>query len=213
VSVAFEKAEFPLTGGADRHTLVEGAVLFQDVEFIAGTLADDLLGFIGREPKASLKLNQPVALVIADRRVRTEGMAIPLGNLTELNIGGWVDFDRNLRLTASLPFTRKMVGNVALLGDIVEGTKVSVPISGTLDRPKIDGDAMALGLKDLGKTMLERTAGRGASELFMRLLRPRDPNAPPPPPPLTPQERRARRQQQRDDRRMRREAPPEFRPN
>lgn len=200
VSVALEEAAFPLGGGDERHAEVDGTVTFQDVEFIAGPLVDDLMGVIGREPKMALKLNKPVALAIADGRVQTEGLALPLGNVTEITLDGWVDFNRNLNLTASLPVTRKMVGNIDFLGDIVEGTKVSVPIRGTLKQPEIDRDALQVGMKELGKTLLERTAGRGAAELLLRMTRPRDPNAPPR---LTPRERRAQRQ----ERRMQRRAP------
>jgi translocation and assembly module TamB len=198
VSVALEDAEFPIGGGKDRHAEVDGTVTFQDVEFVAGALVDDLMAMIGREPRMGIKLNKPVALVIADGRVQTEGLALPLGNVSEIALDGWVDFDRHLRMTASLPVTRKMVLDVGFLGDIVEGTKISVPIGGTLDHPQVDRDALKLGLKDLGKTLLERTAGRGAAELLMRLARPRDPDAPPR---LTPEQRRERRM----ERRMRRD--------
>src|SRR6185437_6051076 len=131
---------------------------------------------------------------IADGRVQTQGLALPLGNVSEVALDGWVDFARNVRMTASLPVTRKMVLDVGFLGDIVEGTKISVPIGGTLDHPQVDRDALKVGLRDLGKTLLERTAGRGAAELLMRLARPRDPNAPPR---LTPEERRAKRRERR----------------
>ncbi|MDR3634606.1 MAG: hypothetical protein P4L84_12445 [Isosphaeraceae bacterium] len=203
VSVALEEAEFPLGGSPDRHAEVDGTVTFQDVEFVAGRLVDDLMSIVGREPKMSLKLNKPVALLIADGRVQSEGLALPLGNVSEIALDGWVGFDRRLSMTASLPVTRKMVLDVGFLGDIVEGTKIRIPIRGTLDHPQLDPDALKVGFQDLGKTLLERTAGRGAAELLMRLTRPRDPDAPPR---LTPQERRA----QRMERRMRRNgvAPP-----
>ena len=83
-------------------------------------------------------------------------------------------------MTASLPLTPAMVGNLPILNSIVEGTRITVPIRGTLPRPEIDKDAMNLVLQDLVKT-LERGVTRGASDLLMCLTRPRDPNAPPPP--------------------------------
>ena len=94
--------------------------------------------------------------------MQTRGLALPLGDVTRIELDGWVDFDRNLSMTASLPFTPAMVGNVGILGNIIEGTRISVPIRGTLQHPEIDKQAMKLGMKDLGKTLLERTAGAGA---------------------------------------------------
>jgi translocation and assembly module TamB len=202
VSVALDRAELPLQSGASSLAKVDGTVQFEEVEFAPGPLVDDLFGLTGAERKPSLKLDEPVSLTIADRKVHQRGFAIPIGRATRIELSGSVDFDRNLALMASLPLTPRMVGNNPFLGDVVEGTRISVPIGGTLDKPRIDKDAMKVALRDLGSTLLERAAGRGAAELLFRLTRPRDPNAPPPP---TPAERRARRQQQREERRMRRE--------
>ncbi len=205
VSVALDEAVFPIGGNAGARATVEGKVQFQDVEFVPGPLAETLIGLIGRDQQPSLKLDEPIALAIADRRVQTRGLALPLGGVTRIELDGWVDFDRNLSMTASLPFTSALVGNVGILGDIIEGTKISVPIRGTLQHPEIDKQALKLGIEDLGKTLLDRTAGAGVGALLERLTRPRDPNAPPPAPRLTPEERRARRMERKAERRMRRE--------
>lgn len=218
VSVALNAAEFPL--GADRRSeaKVDGSVDFQDVEFVPGPFADDLFALIGAERAPAIKLNEPVSLTIADRKVVQHGFAIPIGRATKIELAGWVDFDRNLAMKASLPLTPAMVGNVALLGDIVDGTRISVPIRGTLQKPEIDREAFKVSLSDLGKTLLGRTAGRGALELLMRLTRPRDSNGPapapaPPPPALTPQQRREQRMEKRAERRAKRlGAPPPVEP-
>ena len=204
VSVALDHAEFPLGAKAGRTANVEGSVLFQDVEFAPGPLVDELNRMIGRNDPRSLRLDEPVALTIADRRVHQRGLAIPLGNLTRIELEGWVDFDRNLALTASVPVTSAMVANIPLLDDIVAGTRIKVPIGGTLDAPKVDREAANLALKDLGKELLGRTAVRGAAELFLRMARPRDPNAPPPPPRLSNQERKAQRLEKKAQRRLER---------
>ena len=197
-----DHAEFPLGAKADRTANVEGSVLFQDVEFAPGPLVDELNRMIGRDDPRSLRLDEPVALTIADRRVHQRGLAIPIGKLTRIELEGWVDFDRNLALTASVPVTSAMVANLPILDDIVAGTRIKVPIGGTLDKPKVDREAANLALKDLGKKLLGRTAVRGAAELFLRMRRPRDPNAPPPPPRLSKQERKARRLEKKAQERL-----------
>jgi translocation and assembly module TamB len=196
VSVDLDHAEFPLGPGRGRQAKVEGAVVFQNVEFAPGPLAAEILGAIGRGD-LSLKLDQPVTLTIADGRVNQRGMAIPIGDFTRIEMAGWVDFDRNLAITATVPVTPAMLGNNPLLSDIASGTKVRLPIKGTLDRPKIDQEAFSANLQDLGKSLLTRGATRGAIELLMRMTRPKDPDAPPPPPRMTPQERRTQRQEKK----------------
>jgi translocation and assembly module TamB len=189
ISADLRHAEFPLVRDAGQKAIVEGDVVFRDVEFIPGPLAEGLLSLMNRRDTA-LRLDKPVRLAIANGKVETKGLALPVGNFTEIALEGSVGFDRELNLRATFPVTSSMLGN-SLIGDIVEGTRITVPIGGTLSSPRIDRDAFRLGLKDTGKDLLQRGMTRGAFELLNRMARPRDPNAPPPPPRLTPRERRA----------------------
>ncbi|SIO58618.1 translocation and assembly module TamB [Singulisphaera sp. GP187] len=201
VSVDIEEAEFPLGGPVKREAKVEGQVVFEAVEFLPGPFAEQLLNLLGRTDRPTIKLDEPVALTIADRRVYQKGMALPLGQLTRVELEGWVDFDRNLELTASLPITAAMVGNAPVLSAMVENQRISVPIRGTLKNPEIDREAMNLSLKNLGQSILGNGMIRGAAEMFKQLQKPRDPNAPPPP---TFQERRANRLERKAERRRQR---------
>lgn len=201
VSVDLEEAEFPIGGPAQREAKVEGQVKFEDVEFLPGPLADQILILLGRTDRPTIKLDEPVGLTIADRRVYQKGLALPLGQLTRVELDGWVDFDRNIQLTASLPITAAMVGNAPVLSALVENQRISVPIRGTLKNPEIDRDAMNLSLKNLAQSVLGNGVARGALEMFKQLQKPRDPNAPPPP---TFQERRANRLERKAERRRQR---------
>jgi translocation and assembly module TamB len=199
VSVEIEEAAFPIGGDPTRHADVKGKVVFQDVEFAPGPLTRDLVALVApaKQP-GTLRLAEPVLLTIADGRVNQRGLAIPIGDVTRVEVEGWVDFDKNLGLVATLPVTPAMFGNSPLLGTIVTGTQIRVPIRGTLDAPKLDKEAFKAGLTELGKGLLVRGAGAGALEILERLSRPRDPNAPPPP---TPAERKAQRLERRNERR------------
>ena len=197
VSVDLDGARFPLAADASKSMTVEGDVVFQDVQFAPGPLADELLALVGRNGRPLMRLDEPIALTIADRKVHQRGLALPLGKLARIELDGWVDFDKRLEMTASLPVTPAMVLNRPLLSDIVEGTRISVPIRGTIAQPEIDREAMSRSMANLGKSLLERGIGRGASELLFRLAQPRDPNAPPP---LTPQQRRELRRDRRTQR-------------
>ncbi len=204
VSVRLKEATFPISTDPERlkSATVTGAVLFQDTEFVAGPIANQLFDLIGLEDRPSIKLEKPVALAIADRRVYQRGLTIPLGQLSAITMDGWVDFDRKLALKASVPLLPSMWRDrpdLPVLNDVLGGLRITVPIGGTLAKPEVDRDAFNLAMQDLGKTLLERAAGRGAIDLLQRLFPPRDPNAPPP---LTPEERRARRQQRRQERQM-----------
>jgi translocation and assembly module TamB len=204
VSVRLTEATFPISEDPARlkTATVTGSVLFQDAEFVAGPIADQLFDLLGMVERPGIKLNQPVALTIADRRVYQRGLAIPLGQLNEVTMEGWVDFDRNLAMNASLPLLPTMWRDRPdrpVLNGLFGGLRITVPIRGTLDNPVVDKNALDVAMQDLGKSLLERTAGPGAVDFLQRLFPPRDPNAPPP---LTPEERRQQRQQRRQERRM-----------
>ncbi len=210
VSATIDKAVFPigdLGETANPGPTIEGAIVFQDVEFLPGPLLDGLFALTGKPDRPALKLNQPVALKIADRRVYQRGLAIPIGNLTRFELEGSVGFDRSLDLIAGMPILPTMLADRPLLGAIAADARIRVPIRGTLQKPEIDREAFKIGMNDLGRSLLERGGLQGAVGLFERLIRPRDPDAPPPP---TPEERRERRQERRDERKMRRQGmPPE----
>jgi hypothetical protein len=205
VSVDVSRAEIPLRSDAGRRAVVEGEVVFSNVEFAPGPLAQDLLVMVGRPDLPALRLNEPVVMSVADGKVYQRGLAIPVGKLTQIRLEGTVDFERNLDLVASMPLTPAMFGNTDLLSGITAGMRLDLPIRGTLSKPKIDKEAFTTALKDMGKTFLQRGAVFGAAELLERLTRPRDPNAPPPPPRMTPEERRAQRLQRKDERRERKQ--------
>jgi hypothetical protein len=205
VSAGVERAEIPLARDAKTRAVVEGRVVFRDVEFAPGPLGADLLDLLGRDPSATLRLDKPVVLSIADGQIHQRGLAIPIANVTEVALEGTVDFDRNLAMTATVPVTPKMLGNNPVLGGIAAGTRLTVPIEGTLSKPKLDREAFRAGLKDVGRELLSRGAAVGVGELLDRLTRPRDPNAPPPPPRMTPEERRAKRLERKAQRQAERQ--------
>ncbi len=204
VSATIKEATFPIQKGSG--PTVDGSVVFQDVEFMPAPWLDSLFAVVGREDRPLLKLNDPVALVIADRRVRQRGLTVPIGNLSKVEIEGSVGFDRSLDLQASVPVLPTMLADRPILGALAADARVRVPIRGTLQNPQIDREAFQAGMKEMARTLAERGGVMGAAGLLERLIGPRDPNAPPAP---TAEERRERRQERRMDRQMRRGRLPE----
>ena len=178
ISVDLDRAQIPLTSGGSKAAQVDGLVVFDDVVFAPGELANGLLTAVGRRD-AVLRLDRPVTLTIADGRVNQSGLGLPIGGFTRIEIAGWVDFDRNMALTATLPVTPAMLGDNPLLSDIAAGTQIRVPINGTLNSPSIDQKAFTAELKVLGKSLLTRGATRGALEILRRMNRNRAQNASP----------------------------------
>ncbi len=203
VSAEVSRAEFPIGEPSTRHSLVEGRVVFREAEFVPGPLVEQLVRMLGRDEARSVRLDQPVVLSIADGRVSQKGLALPLGQAARLELDGSVGFDRTLNLVASVPITNDFLANRPVLNRLAAGTRLVIPIGGTLDQPKVDKDAFNLALRQTGQNFLQNGLGLGAAGLLEKMLQPRpvDPNAPPPP---TAEERRALREQRKADRQRRR---------
>ena len=190
VSARIDRAEFPLNAQAKTKAQVEGRIVFQDLEFTPGPIAADLFALIGQRER-TIRLDQPIILSIADGRIHQTGLVLPVGRNTRIAIEGDVGFDRSLDLTATVPISLEMLPNGGgIVGDLVTGSQIRVPITGTLSRPRIDREAFRQEMARMGRSIGMKAATRGAAELLFRLTRPKDPAAPPP---LTPAERKALR--------------------
>ncbi len=186
ISATIDQAVIPL-GGDFKEAKVTGEVLFQDVRFLPGGVFRDLLARVGREEQALVRIDKPISLEIADRRVYQRGLVIPIGKLTQVEMDGWVGFDKTLNLTVGLPVLPTALADVPVLGGIATRSRVHVPIRGTMDHPEVDAEAFKAGMKEMKDTVLQDALPPGVSDLFRRFNPPRFPN---PPPPLFPRPRR-----------------------
>ncbi|WP_165234984.1 hypothetical protein [Aquisphaera insulae] len=164
VSLAIGEAYFPLSAGAGAEPRVDGDVMFDNVEFMPGPLADQLVGVFRQERRPLLVLRDPVSVRIVGRTVYQEGLVIPLGNLAAIGIDGSVDFDQNLNLVASFAMAPPQK-EIPVLSRLLETTQIQVPITGTLKKPRIDGDAVADRFKNMGLNVLDGILGPNAGGL------------------------------------------------
>ncbi len=100
VSMRLAEAWFPLIASPKSEAKVEGDVLFDQVRFMPGPFADELLSVFQRERKPLAVLRDPIAVKIAGRKIYQQGLSIPVANLASIGFDGSVDFDRNLDLVA-----------------------------------------------------------------------------------------------------------------
>jgi translocation and assembly module TamB len=219
VSLALDEALFPVMAPPDAQALVKGDVLFHDVRFMPGPLADELLSVFQWERKPLAVLRDPISVRIAGRKVYQEGLVIPVGDLATIGLEGTVDFDKNLDMVARVALNAPRSG-VPILSPILENARFELPISGTLSKPRINGEALKERWKGIGKDLLGGSVQAGMSGLQRLLeglsgqplpgLNPpgRRMGTPPPPrtvspddpPPLTNEERRQLREERRKER-------------
>jgi translocation and assembly module TamB len=171
VSASFAQAEFPIGDDASRSMTLAGSIVFSDVTFGAGPLGSELLSLAGRGQDTALRMNQPIQLAIADRRIHQSGLEIPINNQTRITIKGSVGFDQTLALRAEVPLNPTMLGRDKVLQNLAAGTTIPVPVGGTLTHPTVDRQALAGAMREVTRSILKRGARDEASELLKRFVR------------------------------------------
>ncbi|MHB1561275.1 MAG: AsmA family protein, partial [Isosphaeraceae bacterium] len=176
VSVRGLDAEIPLAAGERgpaARARVEGDVLFDDVRFLPGPLADSILELLpnrGEEPRGGpmLVLRDPISFRIAEGRVNTKGLLLPVAQLGTVGLEGSVDFQKRLDLVARFRVNPPRQDR-PVLAALLNNARFELPITGTLDAPKIDRDALKERMKSIGSDMIDGSIEAGAIGLF-RLL-------------------------------------------
>lgn len=210
VSARFDRAEIPLSGPGQ--TVIEGNIVFDDVTFSPGPLADQLLGLAGPgERGPMLRLAQPVLLSVHDGRVYQRGLAVPLANIARVEMEGWVDFHKNLELDVQVPLAaERLAAERPVLALIAGGVRPTIPIRGTLDNPRVDTEALGRNMGRMGLDVAGRAGLGFGAALLERATRPRTPeeqariDAEQARREMERQQRKALQEQKRQERRMRR---------
>ncbi len=206
VSVRGLDAEFPVDRAIGAAAKVTGDIVFNDVQFLPGPLAEEIIDLIPgtEDSEPMLALRDPISFRIADRKVFQHGLALPLGRIGKAELEGSVDFEKHLDLTARFRVNPPRPDR-PVLAALLSGARLEVPIRGTLQEPRIDAEAFQERLKATGSNLLEGSIVAGAGGL-LRLLdrgisrdRPATGDNPPAVGP-TPEERREIRERRRMER-------------
>lgn len=211
VSFDLVDARFDLDGDATK-TKVEGDVQFDEVRFMPGPLVDQLIDVFNLERKAIFVLRDPVSIRILGRTIYQEGLILPVGEVAVIGLEGWMDFDKRIDMLATFAAVPPQ-RDIPVVSMLLRNAQIQVPLTGTLDNPKIDGERIKQRFQDLGESLLETTLGVGAGigDIFRRgpgRVRPAPPAATAPPPIIEGPARVAPRPNNSPDR----EVPPPPRP-
>ena len=177
VTVGLNRAALPIT--ADGSMSFDGGVAFQNVVFKPGPLGAELTSITG-QAAPDLKLDQVMAVWVANGRVRQNGLSIPIGgNGLRVAIDGSVGFDESLDLKATIPLTARALGLDPKLDKAVGGATVALPIRGTLARPAVDRKGLNLALRNAAKALGEKELKSEAGRFLERIAGPNQPGGEP----------------------------------
>lgn len=167
VDLKMANFRWPLEGAARKDAAFAGSLIFNDVKLQAGGLLAPILVAMKEDTHEITLSEQPVEFVGKNDRVQCSPMSIIINEYTLL-LTGSIGFDESLDYTAQIPVTRKMVGSD--LYKYLEGTSITVPITGTVSKPAISKNVVQAALKDLiaqaGKKQITEQAGKLLQNLF-----------------------------------------------
>lgn len=164
ISAILGEAVFPVTARSAAAARVAGDLILDDVRFLPGRLAEQLLIGFKREEKPLLILRDSIAIRIEDGKVHQKGLIISVADVASIALDGSVDFDKNLDLVASLAMSRS--GPIAgVLPPLLQNARVDVPIRGTLEHPEIDASGFKDRLADMGMDIFGNSVEAGLNGL------------------------------------------------
>ena len=145
-----------------------GTLVMENVNVAAGPIAEQLLGTVQqlqavlkpdsrqREVKTWLTVEQQaIPLAVENGRVYHEGIKFSHNEIV-IRTSGSVGFDNSINMVAKIPIADEWLeGNQYLSG--LRGQSISIPVSGTVNRPVIDQNAV----KQLSADLV-RNAAQGA---------------------------------------------------
>jgi hypothetical protein len=130
-----------------------GRLVISSLEVGPGPLVAELAGFLKTRSKLLVVEKGPVAFHMADGRIQHGDMVFRIEGLT-VRTHGSVGLDKSLALVAEVPMPGHLLGDGPVAAVLAKQT-LTIPISGTLSKPRID----AAGLGDSGMDILSNVLG------------------------------------------------------
>lgn len=126
-----EKLVMPLDPERRNDIQIVGTFGMDNVSLRPAGLLGQIISLIGESPQARTKIH-PTDFTVRDGFVRYDNMQVDIGS-TPVNFKGAIGLDRSLDMMLGLP-----LGRMLRIGDERTGTRIWLPLTGTIDKPKLD---------------------------------------------------------------------------
>ena len=112
--------------------------------------------------------DQSVGFKLVDRRMHHSDFEVIVDNMP-ITTSGSVGFDESIDLMVRFPIPEAWLGSNKFLV-FLKGVELEVPISGTLDRPKVDERVFATLLKRIGRDSVKSIINNGVESQLKKLF-------------------------------------------
>jgi translocation and assembly module TamB len=162
---------------------VRGTLTVHSATVSPGPLITEIATLLGaKQTTLTLTSEQVVPVRLEDGRVYHENFAVHLGQ-SEIRTSGSVGLDGSLALVLDLPVPpralERMLPNNPVVRDVLAKQRVKVPVSGTLQRPRLDPKVLDARVQDVvrsaAKSAADELLKKGQERLLEELRKKLDP--------------------------------------
>jgi hypothetical protein len=134
-SFSAEQLLIPL-GGSDSNAIdIAGDIAIDNLKLRPSGLMGQIFSIMGmKDPSAELKVH-PTKFAVKNGAVRYDDMQVDVGN-NPVNFKGIIGLNKSLDMTVTLPYT--VGGRSVRIGQEASSARISLRLTGTIDKPKLD---------------------------------------------------------------------------
>jgi hypothetical protein len=129
-----QKLAIPLAKGAKNDIEVIGTISANKLQLQTSDLLGQILTIAGGSSREELTIH-PTNFALQKGFLRYDDMQVDVGN-NPVNFKGVIGLDKSLDMTVTLPYTTS--GRTARVGRETAGDRITLPLKGTITKPKLD---------------------------------------------------------------------------
>jgi len=130
-----ERLAIPLAGATKNDLEVVGTISIRELRLESCDLLGQILSVVGASVRGQDITIHPTRFVLQNGFLRYNDMQMDIGD-NPVNFSGVIGLDKSLNMVVTLPYTTR--GETVRVGKEVEGARISLPLTGTLDKPELD---------------------------------------------------------------------------
>jgi translocation and assembly module TamB len=154
ISVDLQSGRIPLADPAKAE--VAGWLTLHSAQVSGSPLVQELSVLLKGPATLTLAKDNVVPFRLVEGRVYHNGLELRFPELT-IRTSGSVGLDGSLALTAEMPVPPKWLGNSKLAKSVLGNQTIRLPIGGTLEKPKIDEQALRNAMSRFVRDTAEKT--------------------------------------------------------
>lgn len=123
-------------------------------------LLGQIISIVGGRAGQTVITVHPTQFVLKDGFVRYDDMQMDIGD-NPVNFKGVIGLDKSLDMTVTLPYTTE--GRTARVDRETKGVRITLPLTGTVDKPQIDTEKL---FQNQLNQQLDNLLQKGLEQIF-----------------------------------------------